>query len=331
MIYSLVRSKKVWSIFFTVCLIVLLGSILKPSDVLSALSQVGLEGVIKLFFLVGITQILRALRFFELLSVKTSIPFFLIFQITCIYQFLNHILPVRSGELSLPLLLKRYSNYPYISSVASLLLTRIHDALALASIVSIGVGVAVLQGRIASFWLSSLVLSLVAIALVIGLFIFMTKNQQLARTSRERVTTYKGINIFFIKVNNLIKSFYNELLIYRQLSLHLKLFSYSILLWLAIFILFWVVLQSLGFSMSFSEVVLGSSLANLTQLLPISTLGNIGTLEAGWVFGFTLLGFDSYRMLTAGIVMHVIVILAAGIYGVFSWVGLSVRSATIRR
>ncbi|PIG94928.1 lysylphosphatidylglycerol synthase transmembrane domain-containing protein [Gloeocapsopsis sp. IPPAS B-1203] len=331
MIYSLVRSKKVWSIFFTVCLIVVLGSILKPSDVLSALSQVGLEGVIKLFFLVGITQILRALRFFELLSVKTSIPFFLIFQITCIYQFLNHILPVRSGELSLPLLLKRYSNYPYISSVASLLLTRIHDALALASIVSIGVGVAVLQGRIASFWLSSLVLSLVAIALVIGLFIFMTKNQQLARTSRARVTTYKGINNFFIKVNNLIKSFYNELLIYRQLSLHLKLFSYSILLWLAIFILFWVVLQSLGFSMSFSEVVLGSSLANLTQLLPISTLGNIGTLEAGWVFGFTLLGFDSYRMLTAGIVMHVIVILAAGIYGVFSWVGLSVRSATIRR
>ncbi|MBE9191771.1 flippase-like domain-containing protein [Gloeocapsopsis crepidinum LEGE 06123] len=331
MIYSLVRSKKVWSVFFTVCLIVLLGSILKPSDIFSALSQVGLEGVTKLFFLVGITQILRALRFFELLSVKTSIPFFLIFQITCIYQFLNHILPVRSGELSLPLLLKRYSNYPYISSVASLLLTRIHDALALASIVSIGVGVAVLQGRIASLWLSSLVLSLVAIALVIGLFIFMTKNQQLARTSRKRVTAYKGINNFFIKVNNLIKTFYNELLIYRQLSLHLKLFSYSILLWLAIFILFWVVLQSLGFSMSLSEVVLGSSLANLTQLLPISTLGNIGTLEAGWVFGFTLLGFDSYRMLTAGIVMHVIVILAAGIYGVLSWIGLSVRSATIRR
>jgi len=331
MIYSLVRSKKVWSVFFTVCLIVLLGSILKPSDILSALSQVGLEGVAKLFFLVGITQILRALRFFELLSVKTSIPFFLIFQITCIYQFLNHILPVRSGELSLPLLLKRYSNYPYISSVASLLLTRIHDALALASIVSIGVGVAVLQGRIASFWLSFLVLSLAAIALVIGLFIFMTKNQQLARTSRERVTTYKGINKFFIKVNTLIKNFYHELLIYRQLSLHLKLFSYSILLWLAIFILFWVVLQSLGFSMSLSEVVLGSSLANLTQLLPISTLGNIGTLEAGWVFGFTLLGFDSYRMLTAGIVMHVIVILAAGIYGVLSWIGLSVRSATIRR
>jgi uncharacterized membrane protein YbhN (UPF0104 family) len=83
--------------------------------------------------------------------------------------------------------------------------------------------------------------------------------------------------------------------------------------------------------MSLSEVVLGSSLANLTQLLPISTLGNIGTLEAGWVFGFTLLGFDSYRMLTAGIVMHVIVILAAGVYGVLSWVGLSVRSAKIKR
>ncbi|MUL36687.1 lysylphosphatidylglycerol synthase transmembrane domain-containing protein [Gloeocapsopsis dulcis] len=331
MIYSLFRSKKVWSIFFTVCLIVLFGSILKPSDILSALSQVGLEGVAKLFFLVGFTQILRALRFLELFSVKTSIPFFLIFQITCIYQFLNHILPVRSGELSLPLLLKRHSNYPYISSVASLLLTRIHDALALATIVCIGVGVAVLQGRIASFWLSSLVLILVAIALVIGLFIFITKNQQLARKSRERVTAYKGINKIFIKVNTLIKSFYNELLIYRQLPLHLKLFSYSILLWLAIFILFWVVLQSLGFSMSLSEVVLGSSLANLTQLLPISTLGNIGTLEAGWVFGFTLLGFDSYRMLTAGIVMHVIVILAAGIYGVLSWIGLSVRSATIKR
>lgn len=331
MIYTLVRSKKVWSIFFTVCLIVLLGSILKPADILSALSKVGLVGVSKVFLLVGVTQVLRALRFFELLSVKTRIPYFLIFQITCIYQFLNHILPVRSGELSLPLLLKRYSNYPYISSVASLLLTRVHDALALAVIVCLGVGVAVFQGRIASFWLTALILVLLAIALVTGLLSLLIKQNQLTHYSGRRGTESRKIGKLILKVKTLINNFYHELLIYRTFSLHLKLFGYSILLWLMIFILFWVVLQSLGFSMSLAEVVLGSSLANLTQLLPINTLGNIGTLEAGWVFGFTLLGFDSYHTLTAGIVMHVIVILAAGIYGLLGWIGLSVRSAMIKR
>ncbi|MES1026053.1 lysylphosphatidylglycerol synthase transmembrane domain-containing protein [Gloeocapsa sp. BRSZ] len=320
MVDRLVRNKKVWSIVFTIFLITILGSIINPSDISSAFYQVGLLGVSKMFLLVGITQALRALRFLEILSIKAKISYYIIFEITCIYQFLNHILPVRTGELSLPILLKRYSNYPYISSVASLLLTRIHDALALGTIVCLGIGLAVIQGRIASDWLIYLIVVLLAIALVIGLLTLLIKqNHQLARN-------WKSSKLF-LKLKTLIKNFYDELLIYRQLSLHLKLFSYSILLWLIIFVLFWVVLQSLGFSLSLSEVILGSSLANLTQLLPVSTLGNIGTLEAGWVFGFTLLGYDSYHTLTAGIVMHIIVILIAGIYGVLSWVGLSVRSA----
>ncbi|OKH25337.1 lysylphosphatidylglycerol synthase transmembrane domain-containing protein [Chroogloeocystis siderophila] len=327
MVDRLVRSKKAWSIVFTIFLIALLGTILNPSDILSALSQVGVLGVSKIFLLVGITQALRALRFLELLSIKARISSLLIFEITCIYQFLNHILPVRSGELSLPILLKRYSNYPYISSVASLLLTRIHDALALGTIVCLGIGFAVAQKRIASYWVTLLVLVLLAIALLVGLLtVLIQQNQQIAQAWRG-ITQSRKIGSLFLKLKTLIKNFYDELIIYRQISLHLKLFSYSILLWLTIFILFWVVLQSLGFSMSLSEVILGSSLANLTQLLPVSTLGNIGTLEAGWVFGFTLLGYDSYHTLTAGIVMHIIVILIAGIYGVFSWVGLSVKSA----
>ncbi|PPS40920.1 lysylphosphatidylglycerol synthase transmembrane domain-containing protein [Chroococcidiopsis sp. TS-821] len=327
MVVRLVRSKKAWSIVFTIFLIALLGSILNPSDISSALYQVGILGISKIFLLVGITQALRALRFWELLSIKTKTSYLPIFKITCVYQFLNHVLPVRSGELSLPILLKRYSSYPYISSVASLLLTRIHDALALGTIVASGVGFAVINGRIASDWLNLLILVLLAIALLAGSFtLLISRNQQLAQ-AWQGIATSGRIGRLLFKLKTLIKNFYQELLIYRDAALHLKLFSYSILLWLTIFILFWVVLQSLGFSMSLSEVVLGSSLANLTQLLPVGTLGNIGTLEAGWVFGFTLLGYDSYRTLTAGIVMHVIVILIAGIYGVLSWVSLFISSA----
>jgi uncharacterized protein (TIRG00374 family) len=323
------RSKQLWIGLSTLVLVGVFLSIIDYSDILIAVSKVGWLGLSQIFVLVAVTQILRAIRFFELLLLRINIQYCLVLKITFIYQFLNHILPIRSGELSLPFLLKRYSGCTYSSSVASLLLTRLHDALALASIVFFGATVLIYQGRIERFWLFVFILVLILTMLSIGLLILWIRKRNTKRqnhsNTRTRVKTPFFLEHLFFKLKVFAKALYAEIMISTGIRLNLRLFGYSILLWLVLFLIFWRILQLVGFNVSFSEVILGSSLANLTQLLPINTLGNLGTLEAGWVVGFALLGFDSYKTLTAGVVMHAIVVLAAGTYAIASWVILSLR------
>jgi len=210
-------------------------------------------------------------------------------------------------------------------------LTRIHDALALAFIVFFGAAVLIYQGKIDPLWLfvsiSVLLLAMLSISKLI-IWIGTRKNRQV-KNNIINLNLFKPplfMKQLFLNIKTFGSNLYYELLSYRGILIHLRIFAYSILIWLVLFLLFWRVLQLVGFYISFSEVILGSSLATLTQLLPINTLGNIGTLEAGWVLGFTMLGFDSYKTLTAGIVMHVIVILSAGVYAIFSWIALSLKA-----
>ncbi|WP_250125042.1 lysylphosphatidylglycerol synthase transmembrane domain-containing protein [Chroococcidiopsis sp. CCMEE 29] len=325
------RSKQLWVGLSTLLLVGIFFSTVELSGVLIAASKVGWLGLLQIFFLVAVTQLIRAVRFFELLSLRINIQYSLVLQITCIYQFLNHILPIRSGELSLPILLKRYSNCTYSSSVAFLVLTRLYDVLALAIIVFLAAAVLIYRGVIEPFWLFVFISALLLAMLLISLLILCVRT----RNPRQRQNAINNLAIakvplflkqLFFNFKTFGSNLYHEFLIYKGILLHLRLLSYSVSIWLALFLLFWRVLQLVGFYVSFSEVVLGSSLANLTQLLPINTLGNIGTLEAGWVLGFTMLGFDSYKTLTAGIVMHVIVIVAAGTYGIVSWIVLSLKA-----
>jgi len=62
-----------------------------------------------------------------------------------------------------------------------------------------------------------------------------------------------------------------------------------------------------GFELSFRQTVVGSTFANITQLIPINTLGSFGTLEAGWTLGYALIGIDAKQALTAGFVLHLLV------------------------
>ena len=55
--------------------------------------------------------------------------------------------------------------------------------------------------------------------------------------------------------------------------------------------------------------MIGSAIANLTQLLPINSLGSIGTLEAGWTAGFHLAGLPVEVGVATGLLMHSFVIL----------------------
>ena len=92
----------------------------------------------------------------------------------------------------------------------------------------------------------------------------------------------------------------------------------SLLAWLCIFAFCAILGRSLGLPESIGplEAVFGSALAILTSLLPISAFASIGTLEAGWVLGFSVFGVDKELALATGAGLHIVQLLNVVIIGV---------------
>lgn len=321
----------------TVLFIILVVVTVEPDQLKTAFTRLDLGIIFQVFFLVFVNQLIRAIRF--KLVLPKQLDFFFVLRVTCIHQFLNHILPMRTGEMSFPLLLGKYTDSTYSSSLASLVLVRLYDAIVLLGFILIALGFLVSQSRLD---LSAIESSFVVLGsggglllglLLLVLFFFLYKKNSGASFFQANLSTYKveknSKNRFKLagKASQWLSRFFKEFRLYREGMLHLKLFLLSVMIWVSLLYLFRIFLFSSGLVISWPGVVVGSGLASLTQLLPINTFGNIGTLEAGWVLGFSLLGLDSGQVLIAGISMHVLVIVASALYAILSWISLSYKSS----
>jgi uncharacterized membrane protein YbhN (UPF0104 family) len=99
-------------------------------------------------------------------------------------------------------------------------------------------------------------------------------------------------------------------------------------LWLCMFYLFYVAMRLSGHPVTMAETVVGSSFANVSQLLPINTLGSFGSLEAGWALGFSLVGVPVKDALAAGFIMHLLVLIFITVFAGVGWLLLTVTSGS---
>lgn len=101
-------------------------------------------------------------------------------------------------------------------------------------------------------------------------------------------------------------------------SIFVRCAALSLVAWLCIFAFCAILGRSLGLPESIGplEAVFGSALAILTSLVPISAFASIGTLEAGWVLGFSVFGVDRELALATGAGLHIVQLLNVVIIGV---------------
>ncbi|TAJ19105.1 MAG: flippase-like domain-containing protein [Planctomycetota bacterium] len=78
--------------------------------------------------------------------------------------------------------------------------------------------------------------------------------------------------------------------------------------WLGIFAFYAVLARAMGLDadVGFVEACFGSSLAVLTNLLPINGFAGFGTQEGGWVLGFGVLGVPRDAALSTALGVHVV-------------------------
>ena len=89
--------------------------------------------------------------------------------------------------------------------------------------------------------------------------------------------------------------------------------------WLMAFWVFYAFMRGFGISISFLNVIFGSSVALFVNALPISGLGNWGILEAGWAAGFLLVGLAKEKAIATGFGVHILLFIITGVLALLCW------------
>ena len=237
-----------------------------------------------LFFLFYFfSYFLRALRL-KLFFPKLRTDFLTV--CICIHTFLNNVLPFRSGEFSLPAILKWFSGIEAGEGIGVLAGIRFLDGFALAFVL---------------FFVSVLVSNFQVIKIIfafVGIFLFC-----------------------FVVVLLLLKLFSKKISIIEEIERNLtrtvkgKEFfagiSITVLVWISKLIGFSFFLKSFGFKGGIFEGMFACSFGEITSVLPIHSFAGFGTYETGTVIGLKLFGMEIKEALALSFLLHSAILLTS--------------------
>jgi len=84
----------------------------------------------------------------------------------------------------------------------------------------------------------------------------------------------------------------------------------------------WNLLSAMGFLWPVWDVVTGSAVASISNLLPFNLVANFGTLEAGWTAAFATMGVDLEVAAATGLACHIWALIFAAVFGGIGWLVL---------
>jgi uncharacterized protein (TIRG00374 family) len=265
-----------------------------------------------------LATLFRTLRFKWLIYSKT-IPFSDLFRITAFYHLSLMVLPSKLGELSYPYLLKKISAMNVTEGLASLIVSRVYDFFIILMIllfVSIG-----FKGlfKVNPF------LIILLIALLIGFIIFALSSMSsfLRCFSNVLGRISHGIgsrNIrFFLwmqeKMNEMAEDFYAI----KARKTYFPVSVTSLGSWIMIFCTFYAYMKGFGIDIPFTKMIFGSTVGVIANALPISGIGNWGTLEAGWAAGFLMVGLSKEKAIATGFGVHIIIFIVCALISFLCW------------
>ncbi|RLI91706.1 MAG: hypothetical protein DRO89_03410 [Candidatus Altiarchaeales archaeon] len=110
----------------------------------------------------------------------------------------------------------------------------------------------------------------------------------------------------------------------KRVILYSSLFS--ILIWVSLYLVDYVLLRGMGLNLTIERVILGSTLSLFTIILPVQGLMGFGTIEGGWAIGFMAMGISKEVAIVSGFGVHIILMIYVLILG-----GCGLQSIKFRR
>jgi len=225
------------------------------------------------------SYVLRALRVFDYFRDEMRGAFALCLKLALTHNLLNHLLPMRAGELGFPLLMSRWFGIGGVRSVSVLLWFRLLDAHTLA-----GFAIA------AWFWPAALPW--------FALPLFLWRKPGAARGFASRFLRGKPLAVAHQALDSWPQS----------QAAFLRAWAWTLLNWgVKIGVFAWVL--RLFAEVPAAAAVTAAVLGDATSVLPIHGIAGAGTYEAGVVAGLTLTAVVSPRTaLAAAVNLHLFVL-----------------------
>lgn len=266
-----------------------------------------------------LSLVLRGWRAEMTLLERPCMPSLNFVLIASVHNAANQTMPMRSGELAYPYLLKRYCNFVLGKGVASLLYIRVYELFVLVLLV-----LAAFASMLTGVETGSVKFVLLLLVLLSGLYLLWVKTPAMVSSFIPLLTRYAGeqatrSRAYAARLAGFLDSLVIELQRPKSVRLHLGVFFLTLLNWISLILIFWIVMLGVGIPVDFLQTIVGSSFASISQFIPVGTLGNFGPMEAGWVVGFAFVGVDVQSALNAGIIMHLLTFANSLLIGSIAW------------
>ena len=266
-----------------------------------------------------LATLFRALRFKWLIYSK-AISFSDLFRITAFYHLSLMVLPSKLGELSYPYLLNKKSGMNVTEGLASLIVSRVYDfVIVLMILLSVSIGV---QGlfRVNTPLVIFLVISLIGF-MVFGLF-YMSNFLRWLSNGLGRIPSWIGSKNarFVLWIQRKMSEVGEDFDAIKTRHTYFPVSLTSVASWVMIFCTFYAYMKSFGIDIPLGKMLFGSTIGVIANALPISGIGNWGTLEAGWAAGFLMVGLSKEKAIATGFGVHIIVFIVCAIISFFCWV-----------
>ncbi len=315
--------KKIIAILLTVLLVAGLLSQIKIGELSDFVRGFSFGGLLWAFFVYALSYFFRAVRWQQLIHSK-AIGMGELVLVTSAHIMFNNLLPSRSGEFSYIYLLKKRQGVSGSEGLATLVAARLYDFAVLAAFFLVsgffffGTFTTMTLEEIA---LGSAVIFAASVALIFnmdhllrGILYLLKKMGTWLGWRNKKWMQYvlqKGGDVVgnFTQISSKKKFF--PVVFTSFLGWGLKFFSYFLMLRAMLGV-------SEGIHPSFWMIILGTTAAELTTILPVHGIGGFGTYESAWAGAFYLLGFTKELAIKSAFSFHLLALLYSVILGVAS-------------
>lgn len=226
-----------------------------------------------LLYFLGIVP--RALRWAILLRPVQPIGFPRLYQVLVVGFMANDILPFRAGEVVRAFMLWEKERVAPGATIATILVERIFDGLALTGFLVAGAMFVQLDDSLTWMTRAAAIIFAAATLAVLSLAIAPRLTIRLAElVLRPFPSGFSGLAL------RIIKSFEDGLRVLRSVRDTALVLVLSVLAWGLEAGMYFVLMNSFAFRPNYAAAVLGAAVANLASMVP-STPGYVGTFDAG--------------------------------------------------
>jgi uncharacterized protein (TIRG00374 family) len=263
----------------------------------------------------------RALRYKWLIHSK-DISLSELFRISVLYHLSLMILPSKLGELSYPYLLNKISGMSITEGMASLIASRVYDFIIFLMIFLFA------SIEFQSFFKIDLFFIILISAFLIGLtlllFFYMSCLLRLFSNFMGRISHWTGTSDrkSFQWIQKKIHEIAEDFSAINARKTFFPVTVVSLVSWITIFWMFYAFIRGFGIEIPILKVIFGSAIAVIANVLPISGIGNWGTLEAGWAAGFLMVGLSKEKAIATGFGVHIVGFVICAVLGIFCWLTL---------